>query len=184
MKKSRLIVIVFIAIFLTSIPIFSYINLITTGIDENSPVGWDKRINELTEQLCSDCGTDEERVRCIYQWIIENIEYDYEYDGIYQYFDAVKTVETRKGICFDYANLFASMCRSQDIPCFVIDGYKKIDSTAKHTWNRVYFHDVWWNLDSTYDAICKKEGKELYGLKNIGVDPKCSDEDYIITRIY
>ncbi len=184
MKHIQVAVIILAVLALISIPVITQIRLVRTGLEKNGPVGWDGETEHLAEQICVGCNTDEEKVRCIYRWIIDNIEYDYTFDDFYQFFDASKTIKTKKGLCFDYANLFASMCRSQSIPCFVLDGYSKSDSSDRHTWNRVYFHDVWWNLDPTNDAICQKEGKELYGLKNIGIDPNSDDEDYIITRIY
>ena len=55
----------------------------------------------------------------------------------------------KKGICYDYANLFAAFCRTQNITCYVIDGYKRTDPNAKHTWNRLYFNESWWNVDLT-----------------------------------
>ena len=51
-------------------------------------------------------------------------------------------METKKGICYDYANLFAAFCRTQNITCYVIDGYKRTDPNAKHTWNRLYFNEI------------------------------------------
>lgn len=51
-------------------------------------------------------------------------------------------METKKGICYDYANLFAAFCRTQNITCYVIDGYKRTDPNAKHTWNRLYFNKI------------------------------------------
>lgn len=184
MKRLQAAVIIFAVLALISIPVITQIRLVRTGLEKNGLVGWDRETEQLAEQICAGCNTDEEKVCCIYRWIIDNIEYDYTFDTFYQFFDSSKTIRTKKGVCFDYANLFASMCRSQSIPCFVLDGNHKGDSSIRHTWNRVYFHDVWWNLDLTNDAICKKEGKELYGLKNIGIDPTIDDEDYIITRIY
>lgn len=105
------------------------------------------------------------------------------YQEIYQHFNVSKTLSTRKGLCFDYANLFVVFCRSQDIPCFVVDGYSRSDSLAKHTWNRVYFSNTWWNADLTNDAINTKNGKTLYGFHPLD-NYDSEDEDFVITRIY
>ena len=44
------------------------------------------------------------------------------------------------GICFDYANLFTAICRSQNIPCYTVYGHNIIDHSSRHCWNRVYFN--------------------------------------------
>ena len=82
-------------------------------------------------------------MEALYNWIIEHIEYDYEYQEIYQHFNVSKTLSTRKGLCFDYTNLFVVFCRSQGIPCYVVDGYSRMDSMQKHTWNHVYYDNTW-----------------------------------------
>ena len=72
-------------------------------------------------------------------WIIHNFEYDYGYTPDIQYFNVCKTVSTQKGVCYDFAHLFAAFCRCQNISCYVIDGDKSDYIQYHHTWNRVYF---------------------------------------------
>lgn len=72
-------------------------------------------------------------------WIIHNFEYDYGYTPDIQYFNVRKTVSTQKGVCYDFAHLFAAFCRCQNISCYVIDGDKRDYIQYHHTWNRVYF---------------------------------------------
>ncbi len=52
------------------------------------------------DEFAKDCTTDEEIVKAGYKWITENIEYDYTYDHIYQYFDSKNTLQTKKGVCY------------------------------------------------------------------------------------
>ena len=154
-----------------------------TGLGNGTATRWNEEVENLAETISADCNTDKERIDSFYYWLIDNIEYDYGYNEFFQYFDAEKTIKTRKGLCYDYANLFAAFCRSQGIPCYVVDGYNRYDSLDRHTWNRVYYEGSWWNLDVTSDAISSRQGKILYGFH-----PICSydaeDEDYVITRIY
>ena len=98
---------------------------------------WDTQTEELADKICAGCETDEEKVQAIYGWIIQNFEYDYDYHAIIQYFDVHRTLHTRKGVCYDFSNLFAALCRSQNIPCYVVDGTPYNCSLADHTWNRV-----------------------------------------------
>ena len=115
--------------------------------------------------------------------MIHNFEYDYECEPIVQYFNVSKTLSTQKGICYDFAHLFTSLCRSQNIPCYVLDGTRLDDVNYHHTWNRVYFDDSWWNIDVTFDNVQTKNQCELYGFRKID-NVFTTDKEYFITRIY
>ena len=124
-----------------------------------------------------------EKVQAFYQWIIQIFEYDYECNPLIRYFDVRKTLRTKQGLCFDFAHLFAAFCRSQNIPCYAVDGISRKNSADRHTWNRVYFDGSWWNLDITADNSRTANGKELYGFHEL----ECAfvpDEDFFITKIY
>lgn len=144
---------------------------------------WDTATVELADGICADCDTDEEKVKAIYNWIIHNFEYDYECEPVIQYFDVRKTLETRKGICYDFSHLFASLCRSQNIPCYVVDGDKRDNINYHHTWNRVYLGGSWWDVDTSFDSIQTKKQGQLYGFREIE-SYAAPDNEYHITRIY
>ena len=127
---------------------------------------WDTQTEELADEICAGCETDEEKVQEIYQWIIHIFEYDYDYNVFIQYFDIRKTLHTRKGVCYDFSNLFAALCRSQNIPCYVVDG-TSYETAAQHTWNRVYYNNSWWDVDVTNDMSATKDGRTLYGFQKL-----------------
>lgn len=144
---------------------------------------WDTKTVELADEICADCNTDEEKVKAIYEWMIHNFEYDYECEPIIQYFNVRKTLSTRKGICYDFSHLFAALCRSQNIPCYVVDGDKRDNPHYHHTWNRVYFDGSWWNIDVTFDIVQTKKQEQLYWFRKI-INPYAQDKEYQITKIY
>lgn len=144
---------------------------------------WDMQTEELADEICADCDTDAEKVQAIYGWIIQNFEYNYDYHAIIQYFDVHRTLHTRKGVCYDFSNLFAAFCRSQGIPCYVVDGTPYDRSLADHTWNRVYYNNSWWDVDVTNDLSCTASGKTLYSFRKLD-GASAPDKDYYITRIY
>ena len=144
---------------------------------------WDTKTVEIADEICADCNTDEEKVKAIYEWMIHNFEYDYEYNPVIQYFNIHKTLRTHKGVCYDFAHLFASICRSHNIPCFVVDGDKRENVQYHHTWNRVYFNGSWWNVDITFDTIQIQNKDELYGFREIN-NAYLLDKEYYITKIY
>ena len=144
---------------------------------------WDTQTEELADEICAGCETDEEKVQTIYQWIIGNFEYDYDYHAFIQYFDICKTLRTYKGVCYDFSNLFAALCRSQNIPCYVVDGTPYDSSLVDHTWNRVYYNGSWWDVDVTNDMSASKNNGNIYGFHKLE-NSRSSDAEYIITRIY
>ena len=144
---------------------------------------WDTQTEELADEICSGCETDEEKVRAFYDWIVSNFEYDYDCYPLFQYFDVRKTLQTKQGICFDFSHLFAAFCRSQNIPCYAVDGISRKNNVDRHTWNRVYYDGTWWNVDITTDNSRTANGKELYGFHKLE-GAFVPDEDFFITKIY
>ena len=144
---------------------------------------WDTQTEELADEICTGCETDAERVQAIYSWMVTNLEYDYDYHVLFQYFDVRKTLHTKQGVCFDFSHLFAAFCRSQNIPCYAVDGISYKDNSVQHTWNRVYYDGTWWNVDITTDNSRTANGKELYGFHKLE-GAFVPDEDFFITKIY
>ena len=144
---------------------------------------WDTNTVELADEICANCDTDEEQVKAIYYWMIHNFEYDYKCEPFIQYFNVRKTLTTKKGICYDFSHLFAALCRSENIPCYVLDGTKLDDANYHHTWNRVYFNDSWWDMDVTFDIVQTKNQGVLYGFRKID-GPYVTIKEFFITKIY
>ena len=144
---------------------------------------WDTQTEELADEICAYCDTDGEKVQAIYSWIIQKFEYDYDYHAIIQYFNICKTLGIRKGVCYDFSNLFAALCRSQSIPCYIVDGTPYDRSTANHTWNRIYYDNSWWDVDVTNDTTANHNNEKPYGIRKL---ENCNspDEEYRITQLY
>ena len=144
---------------------------------------WDTQTEELADEICAGCDTDAERVQVIYSWMVANLEYDYDYHVVFQCFDVHKTLRTKKGVCFDFSHLFAAFCRSQNIPCYAVDGISYKDNSVQHTWNRVYYGGSWWNMDVTHDISSTAAGKSLYGFRKLD-SAFAPDADFYIIKIY
>ena len=144
---------------------------------------WDTQTEDIADEICTDCDTDAEKVQAIYNWMIANLEYDYNYNAIFQYFDVHKILRTKQGVCFDFSHLFAAFCRSQNIPCYAVDGICYKDNSVQHTWNRVYYDGTWWNMDVTHDISSTAAGKSLYGFRKLD-SAFAPDEDFYITNVY
>ena len=102
--------------------------------------------------------------------------------NIYNYPENFKTLHTRKGVCYDFSNLFAALCRSQNVPCYVVDGIS-YETSAQHTWNRVYYNGTWWDADVTNDITANQNKEKSYGFCE--PESSCSpDVEYEIIKIY
>ena len=152
-------------------------------LDNGRDTLWDTQTVELADEICSGCDTEAEKARAFQNWIVSNFEYDFEADPFIQYFDASRTLRTKKGLCFDFAHLFAAFCRSQNIPCYVIDGTSYTNPTDAHTWNRVYYDGAWWDVDITSDIMRIQNNQKLYSFRALegASDP---DRYFYITKIY
>ncbi|MBQ7096072.1 MAG: transglutaminase domain-containing protein [Clostridia bacterium] len=177
-----LILSILIIVLLFSAYIFVY-RQVDVSLTNGQATLWDTNTVELADEICSDYDTDEEKAKAIYEWMIHNFEYDYDCEPLIQYFNVRKTLSTRKGICYDFSHLFAALCRSQNIHCYVIDGDKRDNTRYHHTWNRVYFDGSWWSMDVTFDIVQTKNQGELYGIRAID-DAFVECEEYLITKIY
>lgn len=96
-------------------------------------------------ELCGSAGNDIEKIAAIFGFITDNVTYDYDLAATVQsgYIpDPDKVMKVKKGICFDYASLFAAMCRSQGIPARLVIGYAADD--IYHAWNEVYTKETGW----------------------------------------
>ncbi len=151
-----------------------------SGFSNELATSWCLADKKFFDELAKGCTTDKEVVKVGYKWITENIEYDYAYDPVYQYFNSYNTLQTKKGVCYDFSHLFAAYCRSQGILCYVVDGNCKTNRATKHSWNRVYFNGSWWDVDLTNDA---NYPNNLYGFKKLST-VNDADTYYFITKIY
>lgn len=140
-------------------------------------VDWDyeKESIKAVRLIVSDTLTGELRdlyfscTEDLYQYIIGHIEYDHNkiVSLSFDYLpDIDQTFTDNKGICYDYASLFAAMLRSIRIPAKLVKGYASTSPDEYHAWNEVYVDGRWIVIDTTKDA-----GKNVPIQKNI--------EDYI-----
>lgn len=155
---------------------FSHAN---KALANGAGVLWGVHHEKQFDEICATSFTDEEKAKTAYTWILNNITYDYDCNPVYQHSNLDKTLQTKKGICYDIANLFTAICRSQNISCYSVDGYRKDDYQYKHTWNRVCIDGSWYNVDITADLT----NPILYGFYKIN-SYDSSEEEFIITRIY
>ena len=127
---------------------------------------------------------DYSKAVAIHDWICENIYYDSDsIDGSSNTapYIASEVLKTRRAVCLGYANLYAAMCRSLNIPCNVVTGYalgvgsadtewnaqNTTTTEANHAWNEVYLDSRWVIVDTTWDSKNKIINNKTQTDKNI-----------------
>jgi hypothetical protein len=104
-------------------------------IEKDDPI-----IRDIAESLQGQ--TELDIVKNIYKYVISNLSFDAsKLKGV----GAVKTAQTKTGMCIDYCDLFVALCRAKNIPARVVAGYKPYFFTSpKHSWVEVYFKEYGW----------------------------------------
>lgn len=140
----------------------------------------DSEIKAIAEQLTKGMEDDYEKITAFHDWVCNYLYYNIDYienGKIAPYIDT-EVIDERNVVCLGYSNLFASLCRSAGIPCYVVSGYALgIDTedtawndtnyqttTANHAWNEAYVNDRWVIVDTTWDSFNRFEnGKRVKG---------------------
>lgn len=129
----------------------------------------DKAIQKA-QQLVQGKTTDEQKVKAIYNYIVQNVQYDFKLAGSVStdYIPSIdNTLTNKKGICYDYSSLFAAMLRSVNIPTKLVMGNTSYVNEY-HAWNEVLLNGKWVTIDTTVDAglIVNKKTVELIKSSN------------------
>lgn len=123
----------------------------------------DSKVVTKGKDVVENTTTDLEAVQAVYHYIVDTISYDYdtaadiENGDLTQYLpDVDATLQQKKGICFDYAALMATMLRSQNIPTKLQIGYvvSNKNKGIYHAWIGVYIKDIGW-----IDNLIQFDGK-------------------------
>lgn len=117
-------------------------------------------LEKLTKKLTDPFPLDIEKVRAIFVWIADNIEYDYvnfKNNTVTSIQVQPETVyKERKAVCEGYSNLFKLMLDLCNIESEVISGYARNDietiflNESNHAWNSVKINNRWYLFDVTW----------------------------------
>ncbi len=112
----------------------------------------DTAVDSLLTELDLSAKTDYEKVCGIYDYICDNVVYDYEHlDMGTDYplmFTAYAALMDGTAVCQGYANLFYRLALELGVDTRIITG----DAGGPHAWNIVELDDKYYYLDATWDA--------------------------------
>ena len=105
--------------------------------------------------------TSKEKVRAVYTWVINNIEYSkdslfhFNTWGIDPEINMSAILRRRKGVCENYAALFANILLKCGVQAVAVTGYTNITGNRYwngHGWVAVQADGEWFLCDPTWDA--------------------------------
>lgn len=124
------------------------ISYYTTGEQEAS---YTKAADKIYAKLKLDSLPDYAAIKAVYNYIAENVAYDYDHlykDSYKLKYTGYAALVKKKAVCQGYTQLFYRLMLMRGIDCRMIASLPK----ENHSWNIVKLGDVYYNLDCTWEA--------------------------------
>lgn len=129
-------------------------------------------INSLSKNLTEGQTGVLNKVKAIYNFVVDNVEYDYskleKQASERERYGAIKTYTLGKGVCGDFADLFVTLCRSSGIPAIVVKGFIYDrdglfpQEENGHAWTEVFIPEYGWlPVDPTWALFGSLEGRHI-----------------------
>ncbi len=134
-----------------------------------APPEVEKSTKALAAYLTHDLHTEREKIRAIYRWITDRIEYDVDayLAGKLSKMNASEVLTKRQSVCDGFATLFADLSHEAGLEVKTIEGFAKgyvgqgthhFDK-PNHMWNAIQVDGKWRMIDATWGAGYVVDGK-------------------------
>lgn len=121
-----------------------------------------REIKEQAKTVTAGKTSDRDKAKAIYDYVAKNVSYDvekYENDDFNWDDSALKTLETKTGVCQDYAYLAIAMLRANDIEARFVEGRAGGIFPGRHAWVEANLDGEWVTMDPTWGSGYLKDGK-------------------------
>ncbi|MGM0829400.1 MAG: transglutaminase domain-containing protein [Bacillota bacterium] len=121
-----------------------------------------QEIKEQSKTVTAGKTSDRDKAKAIYDYVAKNVSYDvekYENDDFNWDDSALKTLETKTGVCQDYAYLAIAMLRASDIEARFVEGRAGGIFPGRHAWVEANLDGEWVTIDPTWGSGYLKDGK-------------------------
>ena len=119
-------------------------------------------IKSLAAYFATFCKTDTEKARAIFDWIVGNIDYDWQaaVTNDLNGQSPEKVLKNRRAVCCGYAFLFGALADALKLKQTTIPGCSKglnytigqKQTKSDHSWNAVYLNGEWKLIDCAWGA--------------------------------
>ena len=121
------------------------------------------KMRTILTQIILDTNTEAEKVHYIYDWIVDNVIYDYDFEDAYELYEKEKITiddlldyrcmylegvfEDKVAICDGLSKAFECMAKIEGLTALKIGG---TSSGSGHAWNKVKVNGIWYMVDTTW----------------------------------
>jgi len=139
------------------------------------PVELSKSTTGIAQFINDHFKSDNEKIRAVFYWTATNISYDVANMNNPNQFQTSQekienTLNTKKGVCIHYAEVFNDIARKVGIQSEIIYGYTKqhgkIDQLS-HAWCAAKIDNKWFVFDPTWGSGGVNNGKFVKKLNNV-----------------
>lgn len=120
----------------------------------------EKRVDEILDSLKLDSKDDYGKITAIYEYIINNVDYDYTSSDDSRY-TAYGALYNGEAVCQGFAHLFYRMTKEAGLSSRMITG----DAGGAHAWNIAAVDGTYYLLDSTWDTYYTNISQCSYFMK-------------------
>jgi len=116
----------------------------------------------LARQITANDKTTRQKAYTLYEWEIHHIHYDwkkyndYVYRSQWDQQSPTQTVQTGKGVCADYALLYADLAHAAGLTVQIDEGLggTSASNVGSHAWNKVFdaVAQRWITVDTTWGS--------------------------------
>ncbi|MGM0839953.1 MAG: transglutaminase domain-containing protein [Bacillota bacterium] len=144
-----------------------------------------QEVKEQSQTVTAGKTSDRDKAKAIYDYVAKNVSYDvekYENDDFNWDDSALKTLETKTGVCQDYAYLAIAMLRASDIEARFVEGRAGGIFPGRHAWVEAKLDGEWVTLDPTWGSGYLKDGKFVPAFNEDYFDPDMDEFKKTHTR--
>ncbi len=150
------------------------------GVQSDAP-----EIIEQAKTVTNGKQNDRDKTKAIYDYVAKNVSYDvekYENDDFNWDDSALKTLQTKTGVCQDYAYLAIAMLRASDIEARFVEGRAGGIFPGRHAWVEANLEGEWVTLDPTWGSGYLKDGTFVPAFNEDYFDPDMDEFKKTHTR--
>lgn len=141
-------------------------------------------IKQLAKEITAGKNTDRDKAKAIYEYVAKTVAYDVEKlenDNFSWDDSALKTMESKTGVCQDYSYLTVALLRASGIEARFIEGTAKGGLwPSNHAWVEAKLGGEWVTMDPTWGSGYLQKGKFVakYTEKYFDPDPAEFDKTH------
>ncbi len=108
------------------------------------------KLSRLAFSITGNAPRTYQQIARIRTWVHDNIAYEYGTSNAST--SALETVNTKRGVCRDFAHLGIALCRAISVPARMVVGFlHELEPMDLHAWYEAYIGGRWFTFDATED---------------------------------